>query len=217
MPVAPSPAQSAASRANGARSHGPATPEGKARSAQNGTRHGLRGSTFTVLPDEDPAAWAALLRGYLARLRPADATELACVERLAACDWREARLLRLETEMLFTPPVDTTGPDPRLGWSRTLPRYQAAVRRDRQDALEQLETLRSSRPACRPTRPRPTRPGCAGWPSGSSAGSRRRRRHRQAPRPNPSRLPRHSLSRRQTKRRRIRPSRRTTSRPNPSS
>src|SRR5690348_462004 len=123
MPASPTAAQSAASRLKGACSHGPSTPEGKARSALNGTRHGLRGATFTLLPGEDPAAWAALLAGYLARLRPADAPELACVERLAACDWREARLLRLEAEMLFTPPVDTTGPDPRLGWSRTLPRY----------------------------------------------------------------------------------------------
>ena len=76
MPASPTPAQSEASRQNGARSQGPATPEGKARSALNGTRHGLRGSTFTLLPGEDPAAWAALLAGYLARFRPADAAEL---------------------------------------------------------------------------------------------------------------------------------------------
>src|SRR5689334_23703573 len=111
MPAFSTAAQSATSRANGARGHGPATPEGKARSALNGTRHGLRGATFALLPDEDPAAWAALLSGYLARLRPADAAELACVERLAACDWREARLLRLEAETLFSPPADTSGPD----------------------------------------------------------------------------------------------------------
>ena len=77
MPASPTAAQSAASRANGARSHGPATPEGKARSALNGTRHGLRGATFALLPDEDPAEWAAVLAGYLARVRPADAAELA--------------------------------------------------------------------------------------------------------------------------------------------
>src|SRR3954452_11274566 len=64
MPVSPTQAQSAASRANGALSRGPTAPEGKARPALNGPRHGLRGSTFSVLPDEDPAAWAALLRGY---------------------------------------------------------------------------------------------------------------------------------------------------------
>jgi hypothetical protein len=146
MPASPTPAQSAASRTNGARSLGPAIPEGKARAALNGTRHGLRGSTFTLLPDEDPAAWAAVLAGYLARLRPADAAELACVERLAACDWREARLERLEAETLFAGPRDTSEPDPRLGWSRTLPRYAAAIRRDREEALERLETLRAARP-----------------------------------------------------------------------
>src|SRR4051794_7908973 len=131
MPVSPTPAQVDASRANGALSRGPITPEGKARSALNGTRHGLRGSTFALLPDEDPAEWAAHLAGYLARFRPADAAELACVERLAACDWREARLLRLETEMLFAGRGDTSESAPRLGWSRTLPRYKAAIRRDR--------------------------------------------------------------------------------------
>src|SRR5690349_1995838 len=146
MPLPTTPAQSAASRANGARSSGPTPPEGKARSARNGTRHGLRGATFALLPDEDPAAWAALLDGYLARLRPADAAELACVERLAACDCREARLLRLEAETLFAGRGDTDEPDPRLGWSRTLPRYAATIRRDRKEALEQLEMLRASRP-----------------------------------------------------------------------
>src|SRR5689334_11528365 len=153
MPLSPTSAQSEASRLNGARSRGLTSPEGKARSALNGTRHGLRGATFTLLPDEDPAAWAALLRGYLARFRPADEAELACVERLAACDWREGRLLRLETETLFAGgPAEPGGPDPRLGWSRTLPRYAAAIRRERKEAMEQLEMLRAARPRL-PTSP----------------------------------------------------------------
>ena len=87
-----------------------------------------------------------MLAGYLARVRPADAAERRCVERLAACDWREGRLLRLETETLFAGRGDTSEPDPRLGWSRTLPRYAAAIRRDRKEAMEQLDVLRASRP-----------------------------------------------------------------------
>ena len=147
MPASPTAAQSEASRLNGARSSGPATPEGKARSALNGTRHGLRGRIFTLLPDEDPAEWAALLDGYLARLRPIDAAETLCVERLAACNWRERRLERIEAETLFAAgPDNTSEPDPRLGLSRTLPRYAAAIRRDRKEALERLETFRASRP-----------------------------------------------------------------------
>ena len=126
-----------------------------------------------------------VLDGYLARFRPADAAETRCVERLAACDWREDRLERLEAETLFAGRGDTHEPDPRLGWSRTLPRYEAAIRRDREAALEQLDTLRASRPRLPDSPTAPTPPGCAGWPTGSSAGSRRH--HARATRPNPSR------------------------------
>ena len=47
---------------------GPRTPEGKARSAQNARRHGLRARDFGLAADEDPAEWALHLavceRGY---------------------------------------------------------------------------------------------------------------------------------------------------------
>ena len=181
MPVSPTPAQAEASRRNGARSLGPTTPEGKARAALNGTRHGLRGSTFALLPDEDPAEWAAVVAGYLARFRPADAAELRCVERLAACDWREGRLLRLEAETLFAARGDTSEPDPRLGWSRTLPRYAAAIRRDRKEALEQLEMLRASRPRL-PADPTAADAARFRW----LAERIERQRRRRATRPNPS-------------------------------
>jgi hypothetical protein len=50
-------AQAAASRLNGALSHGPPIAAlGKACSALNGTRHGLCSASFFLLPDEDPEA-----------------------------------------------------------------------------------------------------------------------------------------------------------------
>ncbi len=55
-----SPARAAASRKNGARSRGPKTAQGKARSAQNALKHGLRAQKYVVLPDEDAAAFRAL-------------------------------------------------------------------------------------------------------------------------------------------------------------
>ena len=66
MPTSPSPAQSEASRQNGARSAGPATDAGKARSALNSVRHGLCGRTFFLLPDEDPEEFRGA-RGDVAR------------------------------------------------------------------------------------------------------------------------------------------------------
>ena len=218
MPAHPSAARSKSSRLNGTRSHGPTTPEGKARSALNGTRHSLRGRTFVILPDEDPAEWLALLDGYLARFRPADAAETRCVERLAACDWREDRLERLEAETLFAGRGDTSEPDPRLGWSRTLPRYKAAIRRDREAALEQLDTLRASRPRL------PDTPTAADAARLRWMADRIERRLAAAPRHPPTTRPNPSHSRRRSpspppQRRpppRQHPRRRTTSRPNPS-
>ena len=67
-------AQAEASRANGALSRGPTTPAGKARSAQNATRHGLCSARFALLPDECPEAYALFREGILASLqkRPAE-------------------------------------------------------------------------------------------------------------------------------------------------
>jgi hypothetical protein len=78
MPADRTPAQIEASRRNGARSRGPDTDAGKARSARNGTRHGLRGGPFALLPSEDPDEFAELHAavtsdwGPRERLRPVE-------------------------------------------------------------------------------------------------------------------------------------------------
>ena len=46
-------ARAEASRKNGAKSRGPKSPEGKARSSRNALRHGLRANKHVLLPDED--------------------------------------------------------------------------------------------------------------------------------------------------------------------
>ena len=71
MPSTPTPAQQAASRANGARSRGPATASGRAAAARNGTRHGLRGGPFALLPGEDADAFAELHAAVTADWGPA--------------------------------------------------------------------------------------------------------------------------------------------------
>jgi hypothetical protein len=53
-------ARAEASRINGARSRGPKTPEGKARSSQNALKHGFRVQKHVVLPGEDAAAFQPL-------------------------------------------------------------------------------------------------------------------------------------------------------------
>jgi hypothetical protein len=61
-------------RANGAKSHGPVTAEGKAISSRNSLRHGLT-STAVVLPGESPEEFQSLLDGYIDQFQPATAVD----------------------------------------------------------------------------------------------------------------------------------------------
>lgn len=75
---------------------GPTTPEGKAVSAHNATRHGLL-STLPVLPHlESQEEWDAHRQQLLENLAPVGATEELLVERIALLFWRLARLARYE-------------------------------------------------------------------------------------------------------------------------
>ena len=53
-------------RANGAKSQGPKTEEGKAVSSQNATKHGLRSKNI-VLKDEDPQEYEDFSEGMIFR------------------------------------------------------------------------------------------------------------------------------------------------------
>ena len=87
-----------ASRANGARSRGPATPEGKRRSSQNAIRHGLLARCI-VMKNESQTAFEALIAHHCDRLHPADAFEFGFIEEMAAAYWRMRRAWALETRI----------------------------------------------------------------------------------------------------------------------
>ena len=87
-----------AARSNGARSRGPATPEGKRRSSQNATRHGLLARCI-VMENESSAAFEALLAQHCDRLQPADPLEFGFIEEMAAAYWRMRRTWALETRI----------------------------------------------------------------------------------------------------------------------
>jgi len=101
--------QIAASRANGARSRGPKTPEGKARSARNATRHGLLAHVI-VLEEEPEEAFKQLCREYAARFGPLDAVENGMVEEMVASFWRMRRIWAIENRYLDTAMANQDGP-----------------------------------------------------------------------------------------------------------
>jgi hypothetical protein len=92
-------ARAEASRKNGARSRGPKSPEGKARSAQNALKHGLRAQKYVVLPEADPDEFADLQAAMIEELAPVGALQTVLARRVAVAAWRLARADRLEVEV----------------------------------------------------------------------------------------------------------------------
>ena len=84
-----------ASRANGARSRGPVTPEGKRNSSRNSTRHGMLAESV-VLEGESQERFVELLAEIDGELQPETPVEHALVQKMAVAQWRQFRLWTLE-------------------------------------------------------------------------------------------------------------------------
>ena len=91
--------QIAANRANALRSTGPRSAGGKAVTARNALRHGLR-SHDPILPEGNAADFDRLRETLIADLEPAGGLEAALVERLAVLLWRLARVGRMESAII---------------------------------------------------------------------------------------------------------------------
>ncbi len=82
------------SRANGAKSRGPVTAEGKRKSSANSLRHGLLAQCI-VLEDEVPERFHELLADLTREHNPQTETQLGLVETMAMARWRVMRPLSL--------------------------------------------------------------------------------------------------------------------------
>src|SRR5579864_3154180 len=87
------------SRANGALSRGPKTPEGKLRSAGNRCTHGLY-SNRVVLKSESQEEFDAFLQQYIDRFHPQNSLEFIAARQMAAARWCMRRTWAAETRML---------------------------------------------------------------------------------------------------------------------
>jgi hypothetical protein len=170
--VSSSSARAEASRKNGARSRGPRTPEGKARSAQNALRHGMRAEKHVVLPGEDDGEFAGLEAALFAELAPVGALQALLARRIAVAAWRIARADQIEAELFEEHhhpgggrglALIRDGNGPRS--FETLLRYRGAALAEFWRALRTLKALQAERaletapaPEAHPLAARPTRP-----------------------------------------------------------
>ena len=142
------------SRANGARSRGPITPQGKERSSANALRHGLLAKRV-VLENESSECFDDLVTRHIEHFAPADEVEFGMFEEMAVAYWRMRRACAIEDHLLEKairnqPPGDEVA---RIDAARVelaaspalklLDRYKAHLLRIYQRALDNLALLRT--------------------------------------------------------------------------
>ena len=165
-------ARAEASRRNGAKSKGPKTSEGKARSAQNALKHGLRAQKHLVLPGESAAEFAALEAALIEELAPEGALQTALARRVVAATWRLERAERIEAE-IFARKMESPfgGRDSDLGLALirdcngarafdTLLRYRGGTLAELWRALRTLKALQAEHAARAPRARRSARAAC---------------------------------------------------------
>ena len=150
-------ARAAASRKNGAKSREPETPVGKARSARNALKHGMRALNYVVLPDEDAVEFQTLERALLDELAPEGALQVVLARRVAVAAWRLARADRMEVELFEERRWEDAGVGMALirdgNGTRsfeTLLRYRGAAMAEFWRALKTLKALQAEHAATQP-------------------------------------------------------------------
>jgi hypothetical protein len=143
------------SQANGARSKGPVTVEGKRRSSQNATNHGLLARQI-VMRDESTEGFEAVMTDHLNRVQPADGVEFGLVEEMVSSFWRLRRAFAMETRLLengmdaqtsgdrldrMTNAFDDLAAKPSLG---LMHRYQTRLHLNYQRVLYNMLLLRAT-------------------------------------------------------------------------
>jgi hypothetical protein len=171
----PSQLKSDTARANGAKSHGPVTPQGRATSARNSLRHGFTAESV-VLPTESSQDFQSLLDSYIDQFDPQGGVEMDLIQTMAAARWRLRRLGSIETTLLnnemsrnakdikreYHNPDDLA----RLAWVfrdladhgqslALLMRYEGALHRSYDRAFKQLLLLQSAGRRSQPNEPKP--------------------------------------------------------------
>ncbi len=144
MPLSPSALQSETSRRNGALARGPVSEAGKAASAQNALRHGLRGGGIAVRAEE--CHWyAGLLATHLDLYAPTNAAEESLVEQLCLVELKLHRLDLLELAALDGAAEGEPETSARLPSLATLARYRSRIVKERWELEHRLTQLRHRR------------------------------------------------------------------------
>lgn len=156
--------KSETARRNGAKSRGPVSPEGRAKSSRNSLRHGLTAKSF-LLPQESAEEFQSLVDAYLKEFHPVGIVESDFVQIMAVTRWRLNRVPSLEANVVMLETLRRTrhaenfdiekDPVP-MAWMfqkladegkalALIMRYESSLNRAFDRAFRQLRTLQAAR------------------------------------------------------------------------
>ena len=92
--------KSATSRANGAKSNGPKTAEGREKASHNSLTHGFTAKKTVVLSCENQEQFEEMIADYAETYQPGCPVEMDLVAEMVACRWRILRLRMMETALM---------------------------------------------------------------------------------------------------------------------
>ncbi len=144
--MATSPAQLAANTANARHSTGPRTPEGKIRSSQNASKHGLTARGVIIAPDTDEQQeFNDLLAQFHAEIQPQGAIQQTLFDQLVASAWNLRRVRRMEAELWDGSSNEdiARNVDLQLKIDR-LARHHTRIERSFHRCLKELKTLQTN-------------------------------------------------------------------------
>ena len=166
----PTLAQIEASRRNGAKSRGPATPEGKAASSQNAVKHGLRARELHLTPEEQDD-YLEIYDSYMLHFAPNSPLEALLARKCATAEFLLARAQAIQHALVDLqaavsiddldhtfPGIDATGVlaggfqtlNDRSTSFRNMDAHQSRLLRELSHYVERLEKLRRKRPEKEP-------------------------------------------------------------------
>jgi hypothetical protein len=139
-----SPAQLAANTANAQHSTGPRTPEGKTRSSQNASKHGLTAREVIIAAGEQEE-FDDLLADFQADVKPQGAIQQTLFNQLVAAAWNLRRIGRMESELCGEASYqDLLANHDLQNQLDRLARHQTRIERSFHRSLKELKALQTN-------------------------------------------------------------------------
>lgn len=142
--------RAAISRANGAKSKGPKTPEGKAITSRNALKAGIsakQAKSLILEGVEREIDYKRFAAGIRSSFRPEDVAQAAIVDRITSLMWRQARVAREEALIVWEEADNSFGKKAphylihNQGRMEAISRYEKHLSRELERAIEQINKL----------------------------------------------------------------------------